>query len=109
MTEVQASWLMPAPSAVPRTPRMATAAPAFFRSKRPALTYGLAQITDPMPSGDGLAQAETRQAAQERLLAWHREELAKELAQLRSSHERSSHVLADLQGAVNAILAMGGR
>jgi hypothetical protein len=41
------------------------------------------------------------------LLAWHREELAMELAQRRKAHKPTCSVMADLQGAVNAILAMG--
>ena len=109
MTEAQASWLMPVQSAVPRTRRMVTAAPAFFRSKRAGDTSGYALPTDPMLNCDGLAQAETRQASQERLIAWHREELATELAQRRKAHKATCSVMADLQGAVNAILAMGGR
>lgn len=100
-------WIIPAPSATPRTRRSVTDAPAYFQSKRHAAIYGFAMPIDPMLNGDGLAQAETRQRHQEQLLAWHRGQLIEELAQRRKAHRATCSVLSDLQEATHAILAMG--
>jgi hypothetical protein len=40
------------------------------------------------------------------LLAWHQDQLVAELAKRRKAHKATCSVLADLQGVVNAILAM---
>jgi hypothetical protein len=86
---------------------MVTAAPAFFRSKRPEAIYGSALHIDPTLNCDGLAQAETRQAAQERLIAWHRDQLIEELTQLRRGHRSTLATLTDLREATHAILSIG--
>ena len=86
---------------------MATVDRAYFRSKRHAVICGFVQNTVPMPSEDGRGPAETRQAAQERLLSWHRTLLIRELAQRRKAHKATCLVIRDLREATTAILAMG--
>jgi hypothetical protein len=105
------SWLMPAQSAGPRSRRMVTDAPAFFRSKRHAAIFGCAPITDPMLSCDGLARAQTRQAFQEAHLLALREALASTAKHLRNQMRCSeaSLAMAELRAVTHAILAQGER
>jgi hypothetical protein len=89
---VRASWLAEDTPCGPRLPRTRSSSGA---------AYGPALITGPNLTPVGLPDIA--------LLAWHREELATELAHLRRKHRSTSAVMADLQGATHAILAMGGR
>lgn len=104
-----ATWITPAPSAVPRTRRMATASQAYFQSKRAEATYSFAQSIAPTQSVDGLAQAETRQAYQERLLLARRMALIGTARHLRNQMRCSeaSSVTDELRTVTNAILAQG--
>jgi len=89
---VRASWLVEDIPCGPRLPRTRWSSEAV---SGPALTTG------PNLTPVGLPDIA--------LLAWHREELATELAQRRKAHKPTCSVLSDLREATNAILAMGGR
>lgn len=109
MTGGQVSWLMDAPSAEPRMPRGAIGGPAYFASKRRAHTSGCVTTTEPTRNCDGLAQAETRQAFQERLLQARRLALIGTLRHLRAKHRSTCDAMADLKAVTLALLAQGDR
>ena len=87
---VRASWLVEDTPCGPRLPRTRSYSKA---------AYGPALTTGPNLTPVGLPDIA--------LLAWHRDQLAAELAEKRRKHRATSAVLSDLQGATHAILAMG--
>ena len=89
---VRASWLVADTPPGPRSPRTRWSSGA---ASGPALTTG------PSLTPVGLPDIA--------LLAWHREELATELARRRKAHKPTCSVISDLREATHAILALGGR
>ena len=102
MTETQASWLMPAPVAVPRTPRGGSDSPAFFVTCRSS-----AEDTD----SPAMTAAMQRNSFSERLLLARREALASTARHLRTQSRcrEASLAMTELRAVVNELLAMGGR
>ena len=100
MTEVQASWLMSAPVAVPRMPRGGSVSPAYFVTCRSS-----AEDTD----GPPMTAAMQRNRFSERLLQARREALASTAKHLRNQMRCSeaSTCEAELRAVTHELLAQG--
>ena len=102
MTEAQASWLMPAPVAVPRTRRSGFVGPVLFRSCR-STSEGIA--------GPALTAAMQRNSFSERLLQARRMALIGTARHLRNQMRCSeaSTCEAELRAVTHELLAQGGK
>lgn len=102
MTEAQASWLMPAPVAVPRTPRGVSYFPAYFVTCRSS-----AEGID----GPAMIAAEMRSCFSERLLQARRMALIGTARHLRNQMRCSeaSTCEAELRAVTHELLAQGGK
>lgn len=102
MTEAQASWLMPAPVAVPRMPRGVSDSPAYFVTCRSS-----AEDTD----GPAMIAAMQRNSFSERLLQARRMALIGTARHLRNQMRCSeaSTCEAELRAVTHELLAQGGK
>lgn len=97
---MRASWLMPAPCAVPRTRRMVSASQVLFRSCR---------STDEDTDGPALIAAMQRNSFSEKQLLAQRAALIGTAKHLRNQSrcKEASLATAELRAVVNACLSMG--